>query len=162
MYQQIQDTLLTGIKKFADVIPDVDHYFVPELTKRPKPPLPFFTFHNYDEYNRITFNDVESEPWTMKYQFKSHADDENTAKDMAFSLHKLLQSQQFLYDMAQKGIGINRVDTMPPLNEPFVTRFEFVSGVELELLINDNWQDPTQSGDIDSVGFNLQTKEEGN
>jgi hypothetical protein len=51
---------------------------------------------------------------------------------------------------------------MPPLNEPFVTRFEFVSGVELELLINDNWQDPTQSGDIDSVGFNLQTKEEGN
>lgn len=161
-YKRIQDSLITGIKKFKDVVPDVDHFFVPELSVDEQPTRPFFTFAVVDDYQRVTFHDYENEPWVMKYQLKSHADSDIEAKDMAFSLRKLLESQQLQYDLAQIGIGINSVDPMPPLNETFSTRIEYASGIYVSLMVNDSYTDPTQPGQIEDLSISTKFKKEGN
>jgi len=162
LYSQLIKTIMTGIKKFADVVPNIDHYFVKEFTNSDKPERPFFTYHIYDDYTRTTFKQYKNEPWLMSVQFKSHADDDLVAKDMAFSLLKLLNSQQLQYDLAQVGIGVMTPTGMPPLNESFTTRIEFMAGVDVQFLINDDYTDPTQTGQITDADLNIITKKEGN
>lgn len=158
MYEKIIRILIQEIHKFAEVDPLLSYLIVKEFTVDEKPPLPFFSYEIYDRYTRTTFHDYDREPWLMGIQIKSHAKDSLAADDMAFSMQKILGAQQVLHDLAQVGISVVTIDAMPALNESFTTEIEFISGVDVQLLINDGYQDLTQPGEIHDIGFGLTTK----
>lgn len=158
IYSQIISTLIDEIHKFGDVDPFLKLNIIKSESVDAKPPRPFFSYKLITDYQRQTFNDYNNEFWSLSIQIKSHADDSIQASDMAFSLRKILWSQQFLYDLSLKGMSVGDINTIPSLAIDFETRKEFTSGLDFTIYVNDGYQDLTQPGQIDSADFDITTK----
>lgn len=153
--RMIMDTLIRGIKDQKEQLPLLDHYFIPENTVDNRPELPFYTYFIYDWYNQETFNSINREMYTMKVQIKSHADNDLDAIDMANTVRKVLGSLGLHSKLRENGIMVLTVDDMPNMDEKWATRYECVSGVDVQLQIVDDWQDKSQGGGtINNVDFN--------
>lgn len=151
----IMDTLIRGIKDQKEQLSLLNHYFIPENTVDNRPELPFYTYFIYDWYNQETFNSVNNEMYTMKVQIKSHADNDLDAIDMANTVRKVLGSLGLHSQLRDKGIMVLTVDDMPNMDEKWATRYECVSGVDVQLQVVDDWQDKSQGGGtINNVDFN--------
>lgn len=151
----IMDTLIRGIKDQKEQLSLLNHYFIPENTVDNRPELPFYTYFIYDWYNQETFNSVNNEMYTMKVQIKSHADNDLDAIDMANTVCKVLGSLGLHSQLRDKGIMVLTVDDMPNMDEKWATRYECVSGVDVQLQVVDDWQDKSQGGGtINNVDFN--------
>ena len=149
------DTLIRGIKDQKEQLSLLNHYFIPENTVDNRPELPFYTYFIYDWYNQETFNSVNNEMYTMKVQIKSHADNDLDAIDMANTVRKVLGSLGLHSQLRDKGIMVLTVDDMPNMDEKWATRYECVSGVDVQLQVVDDWQDKSQGGGtINNVDFN--------
>lgn len=161
--RQIISSLLTGIKAQKEQLPILDHPFIPETSVTERPPLPFYTYFVYDWYNAETYNGVNNEMYTMKIQIKSHADNDMDAIDMANTVRKVLCSLDLHSRLRRQGLMVITVDDLPNMDEKFATRFECVSGVDIDLQVVDDWLDQSQGGnrieDID-LKDNLETKGE--
>jgi len=162
IYSQIISAIISNIHKYGDVDPYLKLPVIRSESVDTKPKRPFYSYKIYEDYQRQTFNDYDHEFWSLTIQMKGHADDSLDASDMAFSLRKILWSQQFLYDLAQKGISIGNINSLPPLAIDLTTRMEYTAGVDFEVYVNDDYQDLTQPGDIQDIGFTVNNNNGGN
>jgi hypothetical protein len=161
--RQIISTLMTGIKAQKEQLPLLDHPFIPEMEVTERPELPFYTYFVYDWYNPQVYNGANNEMYTMKIQIKSHADNDMDAIDMANTVRKVLCSLDLHSRFRQQGLMVVTVDDLPNMDEKFATRFECVSGVDVQLQVVDDWIDQSQGGkEIKNIDLNniLKTKGE--
>ncbi len=161
--RQVIRTLMTGIKAQKEQLSLLDHPFIPEMEVKERPELPFYTYFVYDWHNSQVYNGVNNEMYTMKIQIKSHADNDMDAIDMAYTVRKVLCSLDLHSRLRQQGLMIVSADDLPNMDEKFATRFECVSGVDVQLQVVDDWIDRSQGGkeikDIDLNGV-LETKDQ--
>lgn len=159
--RQIISTLMTGIKAQKEQLPLLDHPFIPEMEVTERPELPFYTYFVYDWYNPQVYNGANNEMYTMKIQIKSHADNDMDAIDMANTVRKVLCSLDLHSRLRQHGLMVISADDLPNMDEKFATRFECVSGVDVQLQVVDDWIDRSQGDkeikDVDLNGV-LETK----
>lgn len=149
---------------------DEIHQFQPDwiITKSAtpdvRPPLPFFYYNIRRDYERLTFNDVESEPFSFPLQLTAVAEDPIDASDLAHDMRMLLQSWGLLEDLAKVGISIPRVESLANVETNFGVSYETESKLLVTIVANDTYDDTTQSGYIEGVDLSTQAniKEEHN
>jgi hypothetical protein len=161
--RQIISTLMTGIKAQKEQLSLLDYPFIPEMEIKERPELPFYTYFVYDWHDPQVYNGVNNEMYTMKIQIKSHADNDMDAIDMAYTVRKVLCSLDLHSRLRQQGLMVVSADDLPSMDEKFATRFECVSGVDVQLQVVDDWIDRSQGGkeikDIDLNGV-LEAKDQ--
>lgn len=122
--------------------------------------LPFFSWSIANAHRRITFKHVK-EPFLKVVQLKAHCDDPLEAADRIEWLQNILGSMQPQVDLAQKGISIVETGEPEPLDEDWTIEVESQVGLRLTLMVNPDYRDNTQPGELKSVEPNIEfTKEE--
>lgn len=121
---------------------------------------PFFSWFIKNPHHRITFRH-NGEPYTKLVMLKIHTTDPLDADDRIEWLGNVLSSMQPLVDLAQLGISVVKVSDPIPLDEDWSTSIEYQEGVEITLMVNPDYTDKTQSGEITSIQPSFEiTKEE--
>ncbi|MGY0229652.1 LIC_12616 family protein [Levilactobacillus brevis] len=157
--RQTVTALVTELNKYpmnqGEKIPWVYEKVIDE-----KRQLPFFSWTIANAHQRITFKHV-GEPFIKVIQLKVHCDDPLEASDRIEWLQNVLGSMQPQVDLAQQGISIVEVSDPEPLDEDWTIAVENQVGVTVTLMINPDYRDQTQVGELDSVEPNIKiTKEE--
>ncbi|WP_061776556.1 phage neck terminator protein [Levilactobacillus senmaizukei] len=127
-----------------------------------RPPLPFFYYKIVDDYQRLTFNDVENEPFSFVLQLTAVTDDELDSPDLSHDMRKLLESIGLLTDLAESGISL-QVESLPIRDLNFGVSNETEAVLSVTVTVNDSYDDTTQSGTITDVILGVtDSKEENN
>ncbi|VDG32881.1 hypothetical protein [Lactobacillus brevis] [Lactiplantibacillus mudanjiangensis] len=151
MYETVILAILNQIRKYKD-IQIVQEKMAASQTKRP-----FFSYAIYDDAQELTSLPYDHAPFLMGVQFKAHADDDFEAKDLAKWVRDIIQSKQPSYELALQGISVVKANAMPPLNEDWTTEIEYMAGADFQLLVNSDYVDQTQPGQITGVDLDQST-----
>lgn len=147
IYRDTVSKIISEIHKFQ---PDwiITKHFQPN----DRPPLPFFYYKIVDDYQRLTFNDVENEPFSFVLQLTAVATEELDSSDMGHDMRKLLESIGPLADLAESGISL-QVEMMPKQDLNFGIASESESVLSITVTVNDPYDDTTQAGTIEGVNL---------
>ncbi len=122
--------------------------------------LPFFSWYITNPHERITFKRV-NEPFLKHVQVKAHAADPLEVGDRIEWLQNVLGSMQPLVDLAQVGISVVDVSDPVSTDEDWTIEVENQSAVDITLMVNPDYSDGTQPGEITAITPNIEiTKEE--
>ncbi|WP_282801129.1 phage neck terminator protein [Secundilactobacillus kimchicus] len=121
-----------------------------------RPKLPYFYYELPIDYERLTFNDVENEPFALHLQITAVAEDNLDAHELSHDMRMLLRSLGLLADLRGQGISIVTVDSMAETPNNFGVAVETEAKLELVVVANDNYDDTTQEGYIKGADFSTE------
>lgn len=154
IYHDTISQLISEIHNF-----EPDWIITKSATPDERPPLPFFYYNLRSDYERLTFNDVDSEPFSFPLQLTAVAEEAIGAADLAHDMRMLLQSWGLLANLAEVGISIPEVEALANVETNFGVSYETESKLLVTIVANDTYDDTTQSGYIE--GIDLTTHNQG-
>lgn len=160
IYDDTIGHLIDEIHKFKP-----DWIITKDASPETRPPLPFFYYSLRPNYERITFNDVDGEPFVFYIQLTAVTGDQITTADLSHDMRMLLRSWGVIADLAELGISIPSVRDLEQVDINFGISYESESKLLVKILANDTYDDTTQSGYIENVSLETNTtnlKEENN
>lgn len=145
-YQSIEDTIIEQIHKYKPDLTVTDAAVSGDL-----PDYPFVVYDQPDDGDPVEFNDYDHEISNIGITLKAVSDDKNEAKDLGRWLRKLLFLQMPKYELAQKAIVALSVQKLPAIEDFLDVDWQFSSGAEYLLQVQDNYVDETQPGTLGAV-----------
>ncbi|GEO67308.1 phage neck terminator protein [Levilactobacillus spicheri] len=159
MNRMVMEALVAVLTKYP-MKPGEKIPWVYEKVADEKRQLPFFSWHISVPHQRILWKQVNGEFYTKTIQVKIHAADPLEANDRIEWMQNILNSMQPQLDLAQKGISVISVSDPEPLDEDWTISIENQVGTNVRLMVNSNYHDNTQSGEIAAVEPNYTIKKE--
>lgn len=157
LYDGIEKAIIAQIHKYKPDITVSDAAVIGDT-----PNYPFITYALTDDYIPASFNDPENEAFYINMQLKAISNNQNEAKTLGHWLRKLLFLQEPKYDLAQQAIVACDITPLPPVESYLDVDWQFSSGGTYRLMVQDNYADETQTGNIDTVAPDYQFNYEKN
>lgn len=122
-----------------------------------QPPYPYVSLLIYNDEDKIGGSNNFS--WFMTHiQMKAVSDNEDDSKGLGRWLRHLFYLQQPLKDLRSQGIiPLKNVNALPNVNSFIQNSFQFVSGADMTIGVNDPITDTTEPGKFDAIGAHFDT-----
>lgn len=157
LYDSIEAAIIAQIKKYKPGITVSDAGVMGET-----PDYPFITYSLYEDDEQASFNDPENESFYVRLQLKAISDNQNEAKTLGHWLRKLLILQQPKVDLLAQAIVVDSVTTLASSETYLDVDWQFSSGADYRLMVQDNYVDETQTGTISTVNPDFNFKRSDN
>ncbi|USS94005.1 hypothetical protein M8332_06880 (plasmid) [Fructilactobacillus ixorae] len=117
---------------------------VNELRQGDLPPFPYITYYMYDDGESTTFSDIDDEILDVGIYLKAYGDNQNQVKNLGAWLRKVLLTKGATDDLMKHSIVAQRPGVLPNVNQYLNADWEFQSGADYRLQVQDNFKDKTE------------------
>lgn len=152
LYQQVEDALIAQIHKYEPDLTVTDSSVMGD-----PPAYPYISIDIYGDGEETT-TDIENAPINLHVQIKCISDNKNEAKTTGLWLRKLLFLRQVHWDLIHQHIVAVNVATIPSVEQYLDVDWQFSSGADYTLQVQDDFEDNSQPGIMQHVSPKFNAK----
>lgn len=147
MYDAIEQNICDVLRKYMSKTSTYPNGLpiVNEMTNGKLPPYPFITYYMYDDGQSTEYNNINDEVVNVGIYLKAHGDNQNQVKNIGAWLRKILITEGATRYLLKHAIAAERPNVLPNVNQYLNVDWEYSSGADYRLNVQDNYQDKTNN-----------------